>query len=156
MNKEDRIRLEASQMWVRIDKLIMKTKAEQNAAGQELDDLTQRLPQMLLAMTMGNVSKGEVKAMKERMTELREILKDAPVILQELEREKRRRCLNPLQDACFLSKDRGRYNGLKEQLLKNCEAPHVEELRKCARDIDEEEDCERFLSNLSPSVMYQK
>lgn len=156
MNKEDRIKLEACDAWVEIDKLIMKVKAQQKAADRELLELDQRLPRVLLGLTMGDISRGEVRSMKNRMAELREILEDAPVILQELEKEKRRRCFRPLQDAHMLSKGREKYNSLKERLQDAYEPEYAAELRRHALDIGEVQDCEEFLARLLPATPFEK
>ncbi|MFP5212906.1 MAG: hypothetical protein ACLGPL_05955 [Acidobacteriota bacterium] len=149
MNREEQIKVEASRTWMEIDKLIMKVKAEQQAANRELDELGFRLPKLLVSMAMGHVTREEVGALKSRMAELRETIGDAPIILRELEKEKRLRCFNPLQDACFVSKERGKYNELKERMMEEAEGARIDELRRCARDIGEEEDCERFLACLT-------
>lgn len=156
MNKEERIRLEACNAWVEIDKLIMKVKAQQKTADRELLELDQRLPRMLLGLAMGNVSRGEVKALKNRMAELREILDDAPILLQELEKEKRRRCFKPLQDACTISRERERYNCLKERLLDAYEPERADELRRYAVELGELQDCEEFLSRFLPEHSFRK
>jgi hypothetical protein len=148
MNREDQVKREATTIWMEIDRLILKTKAEQEAADRELDDLNRRLPHMLLGMAKGLVSREEVRALKARIAELQEIICDVPIIIRELEREKRQRCYEPLQDACFIAKRRKEYNVLKEQMSQSCSIDHVEALRKYAEVIDEEEDCERFLTNV--------
>ncbi len=50
----------------------------------------------------------------------------------------------------MLSEERERYNFLKERICECFEPAMVEDLRRCAKDIGEEEDCEQFLACLTP------
>lgn len=143
--KEDEIRLEAGQAWLELDMLITTVKMRQRNAIRELNELNAKLPRMLAGVVKGVVTRGEVAAHKARMAELREVVQEAPIIIDELEREKTNGCLMPLQTACSLSKDRSRYEELKEAMLQEGSPTRVEELWQCARRIGEEEDCERFL-----------
>lgn len=143
--KEDEIRIEAGQAWLELDMLITTVKMRQRNSIRELEDLNAKLPRMLAGVVKGVVTRGEVSAHKARMAELREVVQEAPIIIEELEREKTNRSLMPLQMACFLSKDRGRYEDLKEAFLRDGGSACAEELWRCAREIGEVEDCERFL-----------
>jgi hypothetical protein len=145
LKSEEMIKREAAEAWIEIDRIIMRVKAEQQAAGRELDELNRKMPKMLLGTALGTIARSEVRELKIRMSELREIINDTPIIINELEREKRLRCFNPLQDACFLTKGRERYNTLKERIAEGSESS-LEELRRWARDIDEEDDCEQFIA----------
>ncbi len=151
MNKEERMRIEASKAWAELDSLIMRMRVEENSAHMELEELSNKLPGVLVEWAKGTVSRKEVNAIKARMSELRDLIGDMPVILRELEHEKRRRCFRPLQDACVLSKEREKYNSLKEMIFESYEPSLVEDLRRCAKDIGEEEDCEQFLSCIAGS-----
>jgi len=152
MTKEDKMRREAGKAWAELDSLIMRMKVEESSAHRELDELNERLPKALVEWAKGITPRDAVKAVKTRMSELREMINDMPAILKELEQEKRQRCFRPIQDACQLSKEREKYNDLKERI---CEAPEpalVEDLRRCAKDIGEEEECEQFLACIGPDM----
>lgn len=146
MNKEERMRLEASKAWAELDSLIMRMRIEENSAQQELSRLNRELPKVLVEWAKGKIPREKVKVLRARITELREIINDIPAILKELESEKRQRCYRALQDACVLSKEREKYQILKERIFDRFEAELVEDLRRCAQDIGEETDCERFLA----------
>lgn len=146
MTKEEQIREEASKAWAELDSLIIRLRVEENSAHSELEELNRKLSRTLLEWAKGNASRDEVKAVKQRMAEVRELIDDMPIILRELEKEKRRRCFRPLQDAGHLSKDREKYNGLKEKIFESYEQSLVDDLRRYARTIGEEEDCEKFLA----------
>lgn len=152
MNKEERMRVEASKAWAELDSLIMRMRIEENSAQQELSRLSRQLPKVLVEWAKGKVSRDKVKAIRTRMSELRELINDIPVILKELESEKRQRCYRALQDACVLSKEREKYQSLKEQIFDRFETELVEDLRRCAQDIGEENDCERFLACIAPGL----
>lgn len=149
MIKEEQMRTEATQAWTELDSLITRIKVEESSAHRELDELNQELPVVLVEWAKGKVTRDKVKAIKRRIAELREIISDTPLILRELENEKRLRCFRPLQDACVISKNREKYNGLKEIISDHYEPALVEELRRYALDIGEEDDCEQFLSCLA-------
>ena len=146
MNKEDRIRLEASKAWAELDGLIMRMRVEERSAQLELGELNQKLAKALVEWAKGNESRNKVNKIKARVAELRELINDVPCILKELESEKRKRCYMALQDACVLSTEREKYNVLKEKIFERFEAALVDDLRRCAKDIGEEDDCERFLA----------
>ncbi|MFZ2446974.1 MAG: hypothetical protein WAW37_11505 [Syntrophobacteraceae bacterium] len=148
MRKEERMRVEAAKAWTELDSLIMRMGIEESSAHRELGELNRKLPKILVEWARGNVTRERVKAVKARMAELREIISDTPLILKELESEKRRRCFGPLQDACALSREREKYNELKGIIFDRCEPALVDELRRSAKEIGEEEDCERFLAGL--------
>lgn len=152
MHKEEQIRDEATKAWAELDSLIMRMKIEENSAQRELEQLNLKLPTMLMDWAKGNVARDRVKKLKERISELRELISDMPVILKELEKEKRQRCFKPLQDACILSFEREKYEELKEKMFDQFEPSLAEELRRHAREIGEEEDCEKFLSRLCDEV----
>ncbi len=149
MNKEERMRLDASKAWAELDSLIMRMRVEESSAQREIDELNRKLPKVLCEWAKGNVSREKVKKIKARIAELRELMSEVPTILKELENEKRQRCYRALQDACILSKEREKYNTLKEKMFGSFEPALVEDLRRCAKDIGEEDDCERFLACLS-------
>ncbi len=146
MTKEEQIREEASKAWAELDSLIIRLRVEENSAHSELEELNRKLSRTLLEWAKGNASRDEVKAVKQRMAEVRELIDDMPTILRELEKEKRQRCFRPLQDAGHLSKEREKYNGLKEKIFESYEQSLVDDLRRYARTIGEEEDCEKFLA----------
>jgi len=146
MNREERMRVEAGAAWAELDSLIMRMRIEENSAQRELRSLGRRLPEVLVRWAKGTASREEVRAVKDRIAELRELLSDVPMILEKLESEKRERCFRQLQDAGMLSRERERYNLLKEKILDRFETSLVDDLRQCAKDIGEEEDCERFLA----------
>jgi hypothetical protein len=146
MNKEERMRREASSAWAELDGLIMRMKVEESSAYRELGELNRELPKVLLEWAKGNASREKVKKIKARIGELQELINDVPSILKELESEKRRRCYRALQDACIISKEREKYNALKDMIFDHFEAGLVDDLKRCAKDIGEEEDCERFLA----------
>ncbi|MEN6438409.1 MAG: hypothetical protein ABFD97_07490 [Syntrophobacter sp.] len=152
MIREEQMRTEATRAWTELDGLIMRMRVEENSALRELDELNRKLPAVLVEWAKGMVSRDKVRAMKSRMAELREIISDIPLIIRELENEKRLRCFRPLQDACALSKHREKYNGLKTIISDRYEPALVEELRRYAMDIGEEDDCEQFLSGLAASA----
>lgn len=145
--KEDEIRSEAGQAWLELDMLITTVKMRQRNAIRELEELNSKLPRMLAGVVKGVVTRGEVSAHKARIAELQEVVREAPIIVEELEREKTNRSLMPLQMACFLSKDRSRYEELKEAYLREGGSACAEELWRCARELGEMEDCERFLES---------
>lgn len=149
MHKEQRMRDEATRAWAELDSLIMRMKIEENSAHHELEQLNEKLPQMLAEWSKGNVSREKVNKVKARIAKLIDLIGDMPVIIRELEKEKRQRCFRPIQDACLLSLEREKYNGLKEKMFDQYEPALAEELRRHAREIGEEEDCERFLAALS-------
>jgi hypothetical protein len=150
MNREERIRLEASKAWAELVSLIMRMRVEERSAQLELGELNQELLKTLVEWAKGNVSRDKVNKIKARIAELRELINDVPCILKELESEKRKRCYSVLQDACFISKEREKYNSLKEKIFDRFEATLVDDLRRCAKDIGEEDDCERFLACVAP------
>jgi hypothetical protein len=149
MNKEESMRLEASRAWAELECLIMRMEVEENSAHEELEQLSRELPKVLLDWAKGNVSRQEVNKIKARIGELRELTGDIPLILKELESEKRRLCCNALEVACILSKGRGEYETLKEMIFERFEPALADDLRRCAVDIGEEEDCERFLERVA-------
>lgn len=155
MTKEERIRLKASETWAELDSLIIRLEVEENSAHNELAALNRRLSVTLLEWAKGNVPRGEVKAIKDRMAEVQDIIDDMPAIFRELEREKRRRCFRPIQDAGHLSEEREKYNGLKERMSESYEPDLVDDLRRYARVIGEEDDCEQFLAYIGP-VMFKE
>ncbi|MCE5334729.1 MAG: hypothetical protein LLG06_09060 [Desulfobacteraceae bacterium] len=146
MNKEERMRVEAGEAWAEIDSLIMRMRTEESSAESELDALCQKLPEVLVQWARGMVPREDVNAVKARIAELRELIGDVPIILRELESEKRKRCFRQLQDAGALSRERERYNLLKARISEEFEPSLVEELRRSAKSIGEEEDCEQFLA----------
>ncbi|MEM5786137.1 MAG: hypothetical protein AAGU11_02390 [Syntrophobacteraceae bacterium] len=156
MNKEEQIRLEATKRWTELDSLVQRMKIEESSAHREMDELNRKLPMLLVEWAKGTVSRDRVRAVKARIAELREIINDTPLILRELEKEKMQRCFRPLEDACVLSKEREKYNGLKEKMNYHYEAMLEEELRQYARHIGEEEDCEQFLACLSTDIPQAK
>jgi hypothetical protein len=151
MTKEDQMRSEAGEAWAELDSLIMRMKVEECSAHRELDELNQKLPKALLEWAKGTASRDAVKVIKARMAELREIINDMPILLRELEHEKRQRCFRPLQDACLLSRERERYNDLKEKICEQPEPALIEDLRRCARDLGEDDECEHFLACIGPA-----
>ncbi|SPF33920.1 hypothetical protein SBDP1_1170027 [Syntrophobacter sp. SbD1] len=153
MNKEEVVRLEASKEWAELEGLIMRMKVEEHSAYRELGKLNGELPKVLVDWAKGNVSRQKVNKVKARIGELQELIKDLPLILKELEVQKRRLCYNALQEACVLSKERGKYKTLKEMIFEHFEAALAEDLRRCAKDIGEEEDCEKFLACVSPELL---
>jgi len=146
MTREEKLRCEAGEAWAELDSLTMRMKVEEISAHRELDELNQKLPKALAEWAKGTASRDAVRAIKTRMAELLEILSDIPILLKELEHEKRHRCFRPLQDACQLSSEREKYNGLKEKICEDPEPALIEDLRRCAKDIGEEEECEQFLA----------
>ncbi len=148
MHKEQQIRDKATKAWAELDSLIMRMKIEESSAQRELDQLSVKLPTMLMEWAKGNVTRERVRKVKSRITELRELISDMPVILKELEKEKRQRCFKPLQDACILSFEREKYEELKEKMFDQYEPSLAEELRRRAMEIGEEEECESFLAEL--------
>ncbi|MHC1729781.1 MAG: hypothetical protein AB9866_27885 [Syntrophobacteraceae bacterium] len=152
MNKEERMRIEASKAWAELDSLIMRMRIEENSAQQELSKLNRELPKVLVEWAKGKISREKVKAFRVRISELREIINDMPAILRELESEKRQRCYRALQDACVLSKEREKYQNLKERIFDRFETELVDDLRRCAQDIGEVNDCERFLACITPGL----
>jgi hypothetical protein len=150
MTKEEKIRDDAGKAWAELDSLIMRMKVEEGSAQRELDQLNHKLPKALLEWAKGTASRDAVKAIKARMTELREIINDMPILLKELEHEKRQRCFRPLQNACSLSREREKYNDLKEKICEQPEPALIEDLRRCARDLGEDDECERFLACINP------
>jgi len=149
MNKEEQMRQEAGAAWAELDSLIMRMRIEENSAHSELDRLNEKLPRILVEWAKGNVSRREVNAIKARMAELRDMINDIPTILRQLELEKRNKCFRPLQDAFTLSSEREKYKVLKARIFDRFEPTLVDDLRRCARDIGEEEDCEQFLACLT-------
>jgi hypothetical protein len=152
MTKEQRMRTEAGKAWSELDSLSMRMTVEESSAQRELDELKRKLPKTLLEWAKGTASRDAVRAIKTRMAELREIINDIPIVLKELESEKRRQCFRPLQDACQLSTERERYNDLKGKICEYPEPALIEDLRRCARDIGEEDECEQFLACISPDM----
>lgn len=152
MTKEQRMRSEAGKAWSELDSLSMRMTVEESSAQRELDELKRKLPQALLEWAKGIASRDAVTAIKTRMAELREIINDIPIILKELESEKRQRCFRPIQDACQLSREREKYNDLKGKICEYPEPALIEDLRRCARDIGEEDECEQFLACVGPDV----
>ncbi len=152
MHKEEKIRTEATRAWAELDSLITRLRIEENSARRELGELSRKLPKILTEWAKGNASREKVKSVKARMAELREIIGDMPIILNELESEKRDRCFGPLQDAGVLSGEREKYNGLKQKIFAHYEPDLAEQLRRCAREIGEEEDCEHFLAGIGAAM----
>lgn len=150
MNKEEKMRRDASKAWAELDGLIMRMKVEERSAQIELAGLNQELLKTLVEWAKGNVSRDKVNKIKSRVAELREFMNDVPFILKELESEKRQRCYRALQDACVISKERQKYEILKERIFDRFEAALVDDLRRCANDIGEVDDCERFLACVAP------
>jgi len=153
MIKEEQMRTEATRAWTELDSLIMRMKVEESSALRELEELNRKLPAVLVEWAKGTAARDKVKAIKTRIADLRELVGDIPLILRELENEKRLRCFQPLQDACALSKHREKYNDLKEMISDRYEPALVEELRRYALHIGEEDDCEEFLSCLATSTV---
>ncbi len=149
MKREERMRLDASKAWAELDSLIMRMRVEESSARLEIEELNRKLPKILCDWAKGSASREKVKKIKVRIAELRELINDIPVILKELEEEKRQRCYRALHDACVLSKEREKYNSMKEKMFGSFEPALIEDLRRCAKDIGEEDDCERFLACLS-------
>ena len=152
MTKEQRMRSEAGKAWSELDSLSMRMTVEEGSAHLELDELKRKLPKAFVEWAKGTSSRDAVTAIKTRMAELREIINDIPIILKELESEKRQRCFRPFQDACQLSKEREKYNDLKGKICECPEPALIEDLRRCARDIGEEDECEQFLACISPDM----
>ena len=78
MNKEERIRLEASKVWAELDSLIMRMRVEERSAQLELGELNQELLKTLVEWAKGNVSRDKVNKIKARIAELRELINDVP------------------------------------------------------------------------------
>ncbi len=154
MNKEESMRIEASSAWAELESLIIRMKVEENSAYRELGKLNLQLPKVLLDWAKGNTSRQKVRKIKERIGELQELINDMPSILKELESEKRRLCYSALNHACTLSQERDRYKTLKEMIFNQFETALADDLRRCAKDIGEEKDCEKFLEGVSPESIY--
>jgi hypothetical protein len=88
MNKKDVRKMFENQMveQEKIQKIIQKTKDDKAKAKVELEELNEKLSYLLADYALGKIPKTQITKAKKRRDELQEIILDAPLLLEGLNR----------------------------------------------------------------------
>lgn len=116
MLPEDEILKDHNELLNLLDNALSRTKESEIRSKNQLLQLQETYSSLLFSITLGRKSSSEKNEVLSRMAELKQSIKDYPLIYTEIDAEYLR--LGKMKrEACSLAKKRERYNEVKRILL---------------------------------------
>jgi len=147
MNKEDRMKQKAEEMLSKISNTGFALRAEKEATEAKLEGLKRQLSEALADCALGDIPVKEVIRIKNQIAPVEDFLKDYPLIEDGLDRKAGQQTAI-LRKAITLQEYRRKYDNLKAELRDEYNPSSLESLQNLAMELNEREDCSRFLSKL--------
>ena len=153
MRIEETIQQTADETLAQIAKARARTAARKEAAESELKKCHKALPLVLADIALGRRDRSEAPKAKRRIALLQALIDDTPLILEGLHGLEHQ-CWLDKERAELLAKKRKTYARAKAKIKRRCEMgrPPVRRSVTCllqiAEQIEAQEDCRRFISEM--------
>ncbi len=145
---EEKMKKEAEDELEKLNKAELQVETQLKKDKAILAYAEMKLPDVLVQHALGEIDPEEVRKTKAAIKLLKERLDEAPIIIEEIEK-RRRKAHRKIRESERLARKRETYEDLKERLTKYPDDIQLaRDLRHYAHELDEMKDAETFIAKI--------